>query len=216
MAEWPEPGGQRGLMLEGPAGMLEVLAETPQSDARGLLLVCHPHPRFGGTMNNKVVHTLARAGLSADWAVLRFNFRGVGRSEGSFADGKGELADAAAVLDWGRQRAPGALALAGFSFGAAIALLLSEQVSPDRLVTIAPPLRYFSELEWGRETLPQPDCPWLVVHGDEDDVVDCQDTLQRLQESEKQPQVEVMAGAGHFFHGRLTELRQIVEPFLAS
>lgn len=210
MAEWPEPGASTVASIDGPSGKLECKAEVPGETSRGLMLICHPHPQFGGTMDNKVVYSLARSAIATGFTALRFNFRGVGQSDGSFADGIGELADAAAVLSWGRQHQTGSIVLAGFSFGAAIALRLAQQVDTDRIVSIAPPLRYFDN-----ETLPQPQCPWLVVHGDEDDVVDCDETLSRLQTLSAKPQIEVMPGAGHFFHGRLTELRQIVESFLA-
>lgn len=209
MADWPKPGQSARLMLDGPAGGIECRVEMPTEPARGVAVICHPHPQFGGTMDNKVVYTLSRAALAGRWVAVRFNFRGVGTSKGGFADGIGELEDARAVAEWACQQQAGPLALAGFSFGAAIALRLSVQMETDRLVTIAPPLRYFE-----KETLPVPECPWLVVHGDQDDVVDCSQTLAQLEGISRQPQVQVMEGAGHFFHGRLTELRELVDPFL--
>lgn len=207
-------GGQSSpLSLQGPAGRLEALLETPAepAPARGAMLVCHPHPQFGGAMTNKVAHTLARCALMEGLAALRFNFRGVGESEGDFADGTGETEDALALYEWLRREQPQmSVVLAGFSFGAAVALRLAARVEAALLVTIAPPLAYFDG-----QDIPVPQCPWLVVHGDADDVVDCAETLQRLQAAGLTAEHHVLAGAGHFFHGRLPELRDLVRPALS-
>lgn len=210
---WGE-GQSARLNLSGPAGQLEAILETPEaySQPLGVALVCHPHPQFGGSMTNKVAHTLARTALGAGLATLRFNFRGVGASEGSFADGIGETEDAAAAYDWIRTEQPEArIVLAGFSFGAAVALRLAARVEASQLVTIAPPLRYFEGSD-----IPVPACPWLIVHGDADEVVDCADTQARLADAGFEPEHHVMAGAGHFFHGRLHELRDLVGPVLVK
>lgn len=197
-------------LIAGPVGSLQLRAEAPPAPA-GFALICHPHPLYGGTMDNKVVWTLARAALARDLAAVRFNFRGVGKSAGAYADGDGETADAKAVLRWCRQQWPNApYVLMGFSFGAAVALRLAAESEPRQLVTIAPPLQYFT----GR-SLPRPGCPWLVVHGDADEVVPWPDTAARLQEIVPPPEIHVLAGAGHFFHGQLNELRALVEPRLA-
>ncbi|MDX1497625.1 MAG: alpha/beta fold hydrolase, partial [Salinisphaeraceae bacterium] len=160
----------------------------------------------------KVVHTLARAGLAENIATLRFNFRGVGSSEGSFDEGIGETEDAYAMYEWLRAQRPELpLVLAGFSFGAAVALRLAARVEASLLVSIAPPLRYFDH-----DTIPVPQCRWLVIHGDADDVVDCDETQQRLRASGLEHEHHILRGAGHFFHGRLPELRELVRPSLAA
>ncbi len=207
-----EPGQSTRFSLAGPAGVLDIWLETPKEYAvpTGIAVICHPHPQYGGSMTNKVVHTLARSALSTGLAAVRFNFRGVGNSQGSFAEGVGETEDAAAVREWLCQQKPDAkLVLAGFSFGAAVALRLAAREEAEQLITIAPPLRYFEG-----ETIPVPQCPWLVVHGDADDVVGCADTLSRLKAAGLQPEHQIIEGAGHFFHGRLHDLRDQVEPWL--
>ena len=137
-------------------------------DGQRVALVCHPHPLFGGTLQNKVVHMTARALQECGIATLRFNFRGVGASEGVFDDGEGETGDALAAVDWMSQRFPGAsLILAGFSFGSFVAYRVATERSAERLVTIAPPLRRFDFDRFAR-----PAIPWLVIQGDQDELVD--------------------------------------------
>jgi alpha/beta superfamily hydrolase len=161
---------------------------------------------FGGTMDNKVVTTLARALQEVGIATLRFNFRGVGASAGTFDDGKGETADAAAVAAHGAQRWPGReLVLAGFSFGAYVALRLSQQRATSRLITVAPPVDRFDF-----STLAPPGCPWLVVQGDADEVVNPQSVIAWVKDLTPQPRLTVLAGVGHFFHGHLPSLREAV------
>lgn len=211
MADWPNPGAALRTTIDGQAGALEILVECPKGESLGLMLICHPHPQFGGTMDNKVVYSLARSALAVGLTAVRFNFRGIGKSQGAYDDGRGELEDADTVLAHARTQQGGSLLLSGFSFGSAIALRLAQRVRVDGMVSIAPPLRYFDG-----EPPPVPDCPWLVVHGDEDDVVDCQETLQCLRSWPAEPRIEIVQGAGHFFHGQLTDLRQRVEPFLSA
>lgn len=207
-----QAGQSTGLTLAGPAGALEAWLETPTEFAQpeGVALICHPHPQFGGSMTNKVVHSLARSALGAGLAALRFNFRGVGASEGEYADGVGETEDALAALAWLQTERPQAQwVLAGFSFGAAVALRVSAQQTSAQLVTIAPPLKYFEHSD-----IPRPLSPWLLVHGDADDVVDCAETQASLTAAGLTPEHHVLSDAGHFFHGRLHDLRDIVEPCL--
>lgn len=211
MAEWPQAGANLRSTIPGPVGAVEILVERPKSGGHGMMLICHPHPQFGGTLDNKVVYSLARSALAVGLTAVRFNFRGVGQSEGSYDQGHGEKADAEAVLAYAREHNQGPLLLAGFSFGSSIALRLSQEVQAAGLVCIAPPLSYFDG-----ESPPSPHCPWLLVHGDQDDVVDCEDTLGRLSEWPRQPDIRIIQGAGHFFHGQLTDLRQQVEPFLSA
>jgi alpha/beta superfamily hydrolase len=204
----PAPGQTQRVLIPGPAGKLEGLTSTPaQAQPQPVAaLVCHPHPQFGGTMDNKVVYTLAKACTDVGCVALRFNFRGVGASEGSFDAARGETDDALAALDWlcaatGARR----FVLCGFSFGAFVALNVAMQRTPAQLVSIAPPLGYF-----GAAPVPRPDCPWLVVHGDADDVVDCAQTAALLRAMQPPVDLHVLPGVGHFFHGRLGELRSIV------
>ena len=201
------------LLIDGPAGPLEVLLELPKSrEPAASVVVCHPHPVHGGTMQNKVVHTLSRAFLSMNFATLRFNFRGVGKSEGTFDDGNGELQDVLAAVDWIRHRySTGPSWLAGFSFGGAMAIRASVAVSASGLVSIAPATsRFADELER------QPTCPWLIVQGDQDELVDINETIEYVNGLSPGPQLSVFPQGDHFFHGRLVELRETVADFIKS
>jgi len=201
------------VMLDGPAGRIEALYESPKNVAlAGCAVVCHPHPVHGGTMLNKVVHTLARAFVTKQMTSLRFNFRGVGLSEGDFDQGEGELADALAAIAWIRNRCPGVpLWLAGFSFGGAIAMHAALQSSPSGLVTIAPAVYRFAN-----KMTAQPDCPWLIVQGDKDELVDIDETIEYLNGLQPGPRLAVFPDGEHFFHGRLVELRNTIEKFIAE
>jgi alpha/beta superfamily hydrolase len=201
------------MILRGPAGDLEAVldlpAAAPAQAPAAFAVVCHPHPLFGGTLTNKVVHTLARSFNDQGLPALRFNFRGVGASAGTHDGGPGEVQDALAVVRHGRERWPQArLWLAGFSFGAAVAVLASHEGQPAGLIAVAPAV---DRMELAAVT---PQCPWLVLLGDADEVVSPQRMLEWAGGLRPQPQVAVLAGAGHFFHGRLPELRDQVAAFL--
>lgn len=198
--------------IEGPAGQLQAIVETPAGGAAaGVAVVCHPHPLHGGTMHNKVAHTLARAFNDAGLAAVRFNYRGVESSDGAYDDGIGEMADALAVIDWARTRfSVASVWLGGFSFGAAVSARASMHAEPVGLVSIAPPVSRFAD-----EMTSQPRCPWLIVHGDEDELVPVDETVDWANSLEPGPELLIMEGADHFFHGRLVELREHVVSFIA-
>jgi len=159
-------------------------------------------------MHNKVVTTVARAFAKLGAHAVRFNFRGVGTSEGRYADGVGERADALAVIAWGRERWPSLpLYLGGFSFGASVALAVAAETRAQGLVTVAPPL---DKLPVG---FVAPDCRWLLIHGLADDVVPFAATEARLATLSVRPRLCVLPDAGHFFHGRLGELDRAVTSF---
>lgn len=200
-------------VLAGPVGDLEYDLALPKAEACGAALVCHPHPVHGGTLDNKVAYMLARACNDAGLAALRFNFRGVGHSAGSFDDGNGELDDARTALAALQATMPTLpVVLCGFSFGAAISLQLAVEQPPAKLVSIAPPLFYFD----GRQ-IPQPQCPWLLVHGLADEVVDADDTRARLDSLATPPaEQHWLDDVGHFFHGELSSLRRIVAESLKA
>lgn len=210
------PPQAESLRIAGPAGTLEAIIEDPApgTPPAACIVVCHPHPLHGGTLHNKVVTTLARAGNDLGAPSLRFNYRGVGASEGSFDEGRGETEDALAAVAVARQRWPQAeLWLAGFSFGGLIALRASTRsgVNPARLITVAPAFtRYY---ESASEVLVPP-CPWLVIQGDADEVIDAAEVLSWSAALQPPPQTAVLAGVGHFFHGRLNELRDVATAFL--
>lgn len=211
-----KPPHAERLALEAPAGNLEAIVETALGAAGTAVVgaygvVCHPHPLHGGTMNNKVVWTLSRAFQQFDVPVIRFNFRGVGASSGAYDAGRGETADALAVIGYGRARWPGAaLWLAGFSFGAVVALRAAAAAQPARFVAVAPGI---TRVEAGDVTAPA--CPWLIVQGEADDVVPAPAVSAWAQRLSPAPQLALLPAAGHFFHGRINELRDVVVNFLA-
>ncbi len=207
----PPPG--EALFLEGPAGRLEGLLERPAGDhVDGAAVVLHPHPQHGGTLRNKVAHTLARSFVREGFAALRFNFRGTGASEGEYDDGVGELDDTLAAVAFMRERFPGVpLWLAGFSFGAAIAIRAAARAGVDGLVSVAPAVRRFAA-----RLDAEPRCPWLIVTGDRDELVDIDDTIDWVNGLAPGPELRVFEGAEHFFHGRLIELRDAVSAFVAT
>ena len=194
----------RRQSIAGPSGAIECAIDVPAGSPRGLAVVCHPHPQHGGTMDNKVVQTLARAFVQLGYTAVRFNFRGVGASQGVWAKGPGEIDDALAVV--GAFRAAGQpLLLAGFSFGAYVAShaatrLAADGAAAERLVLIAPAASRFAMAQVPPDT--------LVVHGESDDVVPLAAVFDWAR-----PQslpVTVVPGAGHFFHGQLPLLKSLV------
>ena len=200
-------------MVPGPVGNLEAIAHEPEGCARPLYaIVCHPHSLHGGTMDNKVVYTVTRALQTAGVATLRFNFRGVGASHGTYDEGMGETQDAAAMADFGAARWPQRrLVLAGFSFGAFVALRLALARDTAHLISVSPPVGRFDFSK-----LHAPACPWLVVQGDADDVVDSSAVIDWVERQNPKPELLVVPGVGHLFHGHLAELRDAVIEALRS
>jgi alpha/beta superfamily hydrolase len=200
------------LTLAGPSGQIEARVELPDAleNPQFFGVACHPHSLKGGTMDNKVTHTLARAMVECGAPAFRFNFRGVGASAGSFDSGRGEVDDLAAVVAEGRRRFPGAgLWLGGFSFGGFVSLRAAPRVAPAKLVTIAPPVVGY---ELG--DVDGPECEWMLVQGDADDVVPPDAVLSWAATQANKPRLHVLAGAGHLFHGRLHELKPLLLDFL--
>lgn len=203
------PDDSTTLSLPGPAGKLEVLAEPPEPDKRrpAVAIICHPLPTHGGTLRNKVVHMTARALRELGLYTVRFNFRGVGASEGEFDKGFGETDDLLAVVDWVKQVLPDCeIWLAGFSFGSYVAARASQKVDIRQLISIAPPVHHYDF-----EALERPDCPWLIIQGDEDDVVPPDAVYQWAETVEPEPQLVRMEETDHFFHRRLMDLRGVIK-----
>lgn len=199
------------LVLNGPVGNLQAIFERPSGGKpMGGAVVCHPHPQHGGAMQNKVTHTLARAFVSCGLAALRFNFRGVGKSDGEFAEGHGELLDALAAAKALRDRiGSGPLWFAGFSFGAAIAIQAAQEVPTQGLISVAPAISRVSQ-----NRRPQPGCPWLILQGERDELVPLDDTLAWVNVLDPGPELQIFPDTGHFFHGKLVALRAAVTAFV--
>ena len=192
---------QRKIVFAGLAGQLEGALHLPDAAPRAIAVIAHPLPTMGGTMDNKVVVTLAKAFVELGYAALRFNFRGVGESAGNYDEGNGETLDAIAAAEFMRGEFPDLpLVLAGFSFGGYVQARAAEKLQPQQLVLIAPAV--------GRFAMPHVQNNALVVHGDQDEVVTLPD-LMNWARPQHLP-VIVLAGAEHYFHGRLTQLKQIV------
>ena len=200
-------------LIDGPAGRLQALLALPPAEpVRGICVVSHPHPLYGGAMSNKVVWTLANAATKAGLAALRYNFRGVGQSEGLYDHAIGETDDALAAAAWLQVRFPGApLLLAGFSFGAYVSIKAANRLQPRALVTIAPPFgRYIDN----SAPPPRPSCDWLAVHSVDDDTVAYAETVAVLESYTPPVRFERFETAGHFFHGQLGTLQAVVQPFI--
>lgn len=187
--------------IDGPAGKLEILVNETVRPPRGIALIAHPHPLFGGTMENKVVATLARTFAELGYVGFRCNFRGVGGSDGVYDDGRGETEDMLALAAYAKSRAGDLpVILSGFSFGGFVQSRVAQHLKPQRMILVAPAVGRF-EVEKVREDT-------LVIHGEEDDVVAFSDLLDWAR-----PQhlpVMVVPGAGHFFHGQLHLLHDII------
>jgi alpha/beta superfamily hydrolase len=197
------PDTSAPLMLHGAVGQIEALVSIPdeQIQRRAIVVICHPHPLHGGTMHNKVVTMLDRSMVEMGISTLRFNFRGVGASSGSHDDGKGELQDLLDIAQWVKKVCPDDdLWFAGFSFGAFVSVQAASHLSLSQLISIAPPMgRYvFDE---------HVHCPWLIIQGEEDDVISPQAVYDYVARSKQPPTLIRMSDAGHFFHRKLLDLR---------
>jgi len=188
--------------IDGPAGVLECALDSPSRSQRGVALVAHPHPLYGGTLDNKVVQTLARAFVELGYVAVRPNFRGVGASAGVHDEGRGEVDDLAAALEWARARfSPERIVLAGFSFGAAVQTRLAARVAPERMVLVG--------LAVNRVEIGAVPSDTLVIHGELDETVPLADVFAWARANDMP--VVVVPGTDHFFHGKLQVLRSIVQ-----
>lgn len=195
------PAAPHRFFIDGPAGQLEAAATSPGGEPRGIALVAHPHPLYGGTMDNKVVQTLAKTFVKLGLAAFRVNFRGVGQSAGEFDQGIGETEDMLALAEYARREVGNLpVMLAGFSFGGYVQTRALEHIETRRLILVAPAVKRFEVGAVPSDT--------LVIHGEQDDVVPLADVLDWAR-----PQslpIIVVPGAGHFFHGQLPLLSRIV------
>ena len=189
------------FVIDGPAGPLEVAINAPATPPRGIALIAHPHPQQGGTLDNKVVQTLAKTFFALGYASVRFNFRGVGQSQGTFDNGAGETADALAALAHAKGRyGEIPITLAGFSFGSFVQTRVAATIAAERMVLVGPAVTRI-----GNATVP---ADTIVIHGEEDDVVTLSAVLAWARPQELP--IIVFPGCGHFFHGRLPQLQRTI------
>ena len=203
----------RSLLVDGAVGKLEALLDPVDSpSAAYAAVVCHPHPLHEGSMHNKVAYMLARSFNHSGIPAMRFNFRGVGASAGRHDSGVGEIDDARMALRWMLSSYPSAKpVLAGFSFGARIAMCASLDVQLSALVSVAPPVQRFET-----NFQPDPGCPWLIVQGTEDELVEATKVEEWVAGLPSQPTLVQVPGASHFFHGKLNDLREGITRFLEA
>lgn len=194
--------------INGNVGQIEITIDMPNIEPVGIALVAHPHPLFGGTMDNKVAQTLARTLVELGYISVRPNFRGVGQTDGVHDNGVGELQDSLSVIDWMRAEWPSdlPLVLAGFSFGSFVQSHVAQALSAQNKTVQRMVMVGTAAGKWQVADVP-PDA--IVIHGERDDVIPL-DAVLRWAEPQKLP-VTVIAGAGHFFHGDLMLLKKIIQ-----
>lgn len=198
---------EESMPISGPAGELECLLSTPQGWAASdpVAICCHPHPLHGGSMTNKVVHILARTFDELGCQTIRFNFRGVGKSTGEFANGIGECEDLLAVTRWVKQQFPAApIWLAGFSFGAYVALMAHTTIKPERLLVVAPAVDMYPEL---KDVIVETK-DWILAQGGDDEVISAEAVQQWQGQQTIKPRLLWFEDTGHFFHGKLILLNE--------
>lgn len=202
---------ETAVTIAGPAGELEAVIASPIGDDKKILgFICHPHPLYGGTMTNKVVTTLVKTFQHQGVTTVRFNFRGVGKSEGVFDHGLGEFKDLLAVIEWVKKEYPyQTIWLGGFSFGAFIATKAATVLPIDALVTVAPAVERFPMTDLSPKVR-----RWVLVQGEKDDIVSAPAVLQWAESRDVPPTVIRFPDAGHFFHGELGVLRAKIEAAL--
>ena len=198
--------GMASILIAGVAGDIEALITLPKTLNEGspFAVISHPHPLYGGSMTNKVVHILAKSFSELGAITVRFNFRGVGKSEGEYDDGIGEAEDLQALVTELRKWRPQAdVWLAGFSFGAYVTTRAQETIKPEKLLLVAPPVSMYPFNE-----LAEINIPWVVIQGGEDEVISAPAVKRWINERENKPELIWMDDASHFFHGKLIEVKE--------
>ena len=200
--------GSASTSIKGMVGDIETLITQPNSvsESSPIVVISHPHPLYGGSMTNKVVHILAKSFLELGAITVRFNFRGVGKSEGKYNEGVGEAEDLQAIVAKLKQWRPQApIWLAGFSFGAYVTTRAQATIQPEKLLLVAPPVSMYAFDE-----LAEIKIPWIVIQGGQDEVIDALAVKSWVSERENKPQLIWMEEAGHFFHGKLIDVKDSI------
>jgi len=202
-------GGKQ--LITGPAGRQELLSAYPNGQCPNpgepVVIISHPHPLYGGSLTNKVVHILARGVEDLGMASVRYNFRGIGESEGEFDDGRGETADLLSIVDWVRNRHPDSpVWLAGFSFGAYITVNAYQAAGAERIILVAPPVTLYD-----LSLVTQIAVPCAILQGGQDEVIDAGAVSDWVDQLVPRPDYHWIESAGHFFHGQLSVVRDFVK-----
>ncbi len=205
-------GNKYDLMIYGSDNGLEASLLLPQNEINYCMIICHPNSSDGGTMNNKVVTTVMRTCQKLNVATLRFNFRSAGKSRGEYDFGKGEQDDLIAIINWVKNNLPNnKILLSGFSFGSFVSYSVASKSPIEGLITIAPAV-----CMWDYSIIDEPSCPWIVIHGTEDELVSVKEVGIWVQSLLSEPDFIIVPEASHFFHGKLIGLQDIVTKFLKS
>lgn len=204
------PAGQATLRLQGLAGEIEAISDNPETGEEtipAVVIICHPRNEDGGTLHSKVVQMIERSLREMGLRTIRFNFRGVGASDGEFDKGYGETDDLLSVAAWVRKTCPDdEVWLAGYGFGCFISARAAQKLPIQYLISVAPPVE-----QYDFSALPRPPCPWLVIQGDEDEETNPDSVYQWAESMEDPPQLIKMQEAGHSFHRRLMDLRGVIK-----
>ncbi|MEM9102047.1 MAG: alpha/beta fold hydrolase [Pseudomonadota bacterium] len=206
--------GDNKLQLPGPSGQIETLINRPSQlkNAKFAAIICHPHPLHGGAMTNKVVHTVAKTIEEKGGISIRFNFRGVGRSDGTFAKGEGEIDDLYAVFQWLKTQLPNInIILAGFSFGAYVSAMAHNLMKPKLLISLAPPVKRFDF-----DNFERPSGYWQVIAAEKDELVELLEIEKWLQRTGKPDDYQVIQDSSHFFHGKLNILKDKIDDAISK
>lgn len=200
---------QETLLLPGEIGKIETLINDPGANRKGIALIAHPHPLYGGTFENKVVQTLAKTFVELGCVAIRPNFRGIGKSEGEHDHGNGETEDLIKVLQWAQEEYGDLpVVLAGFSFGGFVQLRVFQRVGSIKLVLVAPAVGRLKEIPGDYDFEGDVPSSTLLIHGSEDEVVPLTSVVDWAKS--KNLPIVLFPGAGHFFHGKLTELKNVI------
>lgn len=194
--------------IKGKAGDIDVLITRPESitESTPIAIISHPHPLYGGTMTNKVVHILAKTFSQLNAITVRFNFRGVGKSEGKYDEGFGEAEDLQLIAEALKQWQPQApIWLAGFSFGAYVTARANEVIQAEKVLLVAPPVSMYPFGE-----LAEIEIPWIVIQGGQDEVIEAKSVKNWVSQRPNPPQLIWMEEASHFFHGKLNDIKEAI------
>ncbi len=205
-------GTKNNVLLEGPVGNIEVKLSIPKNPLAYYMIICHPNSIQGGSMDNKVVTTIERGCNKLGIPTIRFNFRGVGASEGKYDEGSGEQEDLQAVIQWANKKLPESkLLLAGFSFGSYVTYSVVNNQQTSAFICVGPAVNM---VHYSFDNVPN--CPWVIMHAEDDEVAPFKDVVDWHEGLANKPDLIAFKEASHFFHGKLIALQDEIMKFLHS